>query len=683
MHWYMMRKLLTLLALLLLATPAVAQEDVPTSPIATTQLLLHAPTVKSGEKIWAAVLFTLPKDWHIYWVNPGDSGMPTSLEWLLPEGMSAGEPQWPTPERIITAGIVNYGYSERVLLPVALTPARNGINGQVTVKANWLVCKDICIPESALLSAPLPQSSPQASLLISEALEHLPRFMESDAAFWVDGETVRLHARIGAADDDFSTLRDAVWFPVQDGVIQNSGRQTFTVNDGILTLDMPRGTGDIPEAWGGILEVITDEDSASFSLTARAQDHAAPTAPVLESSMAVVANDFSEPLVVVLLFAFLGGLILNAMPCVLPILSLKALALAKKSGAAQREARVQGFAYTAGVVASFIAIAGVMLALKSAGAAIGWGFQLQEPSVITALFLLMLMVSLNLFGLLEIPVLFGNVRNESDYPSSAFFTGALAVALATPCTAPFMAPVIGATLHLSAPITLMVFAMLGFGMAAPFLLISLWPAARRLLPKPGMWMLRFKQFLGFPMLATAAWLLWVLSQINGATGLMLALTGAVIAAWLVWWAHVTGSYSRRKCLLLAVLAVCAWCVWAQPAPSVSDAPSRGEAFSAERLASLRGEGRGVFVDVTAAWCITCKINERAALGDDDVERLFAEKNIALLVADWTTRDAAITSYLAQFGRNGVPLYVYYPPMGEPKILPQILTPSSVREAIAE
>lgn len=671
-----MRKLLTLLALAF-ALPAFAQEAAPQSPLAKAQLLLHAPQVKKGEPIAAGVLFTMQPGWHIYWQNPGDSGIPTTLAWQVPEGITVSEIEWPLPERIETSGLVNYGYGEKVILPVSLTPASDGISGPIKVKAEWLVCKDICIPESAELTGELPVSSPQAQVLLTNAFERSPRPSEATANFAADEKHVTIRVPVAELKlPEGSGIATAEWLPVDDGIIINNAAQQFAVKDGVLTLTTERGSAALPTQWRGVLAVQThaEEQPIAFNLTAH------PDANVGVEIM-LDAPTSNLPLFVALVFAFIGGLILNLMPCVLPILSLKALALAKKSGAEQRAVRAQGIAYTLGVIGCFLAIAGIMLALKSAGAAIGWGFQLQQPEVIAGLFFLMLLVALNLFGLFELPVLFGNRTSDQHSVRGAFLTGALAVLLATPCTAPFMAPALGATLTMPAASALLVFAALGFGMAAPFLLISLVPAARKLLPKPGAWMGRFKQFLAFPMLATAAWLLWVLTHTSGDAGLIMALVGALLAAWLIWWAHGTRSRGLRKLLLISTALIIAWAVFMQPSPNGVELDASMEPYSAERLAALRAEGRPVFVDATADWCLTCKVNERIALKDDAIQQLFKDKNVALMVADWTRRDAAITEYLAGFGRNGVPLYVYYAPQAEPVVLPQLLTPGIVRTAI--
>lgn len=676
---------------------AAFAQDQPQSPIVHAELLLHTQHVNAGESIRAGVLFTLPEGWHIYWQNPGDSGLATSLEWTLPNGVTASGIQWPTPERIDTEGIINYGYSHKVVLPVELTADRDGAHGEVTVKASWLACKDICIPESAELHGALPDSNPQAGALLDAAVAQLPKPLPADVAgaeVW--GDEVTLSFDADRLSSQFGQQSIVEWFPVEDGVISNAQKPRLTCNESALepatcALVFARGGGEVPAVWHGVVTLRnhSSDEQLNFLVQAKTQQIDSANATKAESairpqqSALAVSSGAPLPLLLTLLFAFLGGLILNLMPCVLPVLSLKALALAKKSGAEARAARAQGIAYAAGVIASFLLIAAMMLAIKSTGAAIGWGFQLQEPGVVAGLALLMLLVALNLFGVLELPVLFGSAQTQQDNLIGSFFTGVLAVAVATPCTAPFMAPAIGATLTLPAPLTLAVFAALGLGMAAPFLLISAWPAARRYLPKPGAWMLRFKHALAFPMLATAAWLAWVLVQINGVGGLAILFASMLAVAWLIWWAHGTPHRAWRWPLALLAIAALVWGIAAQPPATAGHhamAP-HGEPFDAQRLQALRDEGIPVFVDATAAWCLTCKLNERVALDDAKVKALFAQKNVTLMVADWTMRDAEITKYLAQFGRNGVPLYVYYPSGGEPRLLPQLLTPSLVADAI--
>ncbi len=661
-------KSLALALILTCATQSVAAES-----IVKSQLTMNAEKVKAGEPIWAAITLAMPKDWHVYWKNPGDSGIATSFEWKLPEGVTAGETLWPKPRRVATGTIINYGYADRAIFLTPLTPDRDNITGEMSVKVSWLACKDTCIPESATFRAYLPQKDVTAAKVVNEARRYLTKPLSGAATYRVEDKKIVLEI---ASFEPFSALSQFI--PLENGIIANDGAQEVTRTSGKLTIAMPRGNTSPIKEWHGILRSADN----GFEVTATAQNMA-PTA----TEQSPTAS--SSSLIVILLLALAGGLLLNLMPCVLPILSLKALALAKKGGGSNAEAKRQGIAYTAGVVGGFILIALVLLSLKSAGEAAGWGFQLQSPGFVVGLMLLMLLVSMNLLSWFELPVLLGSAasRISGATQSGSFCTGLLAVALATPCTAPFMATALGATLTLSATASLLVFAALGLGMALPFLVVSFWPAARKLLPKPGGWMKGFKQFLSVLVFLTAIWLVSVLTKLVDKQAAAFAIHGAIAIILLVR-LHVARHSRNGRFFLFAILAVAFWTIAVQPSPRVPDkAQAMGaivtELFNTERIDALRKEGTPVFVDATAAWCITCKINERVALRSDKVQAYFAEHGVVLMIADWTSGDDAITNYLASFGRNGVPLYVYYPPNGEPRVLPQLLTPSTVLDALAD
>lgn len=605
--------------LALVSLPAAAQQTTP-APIVKTELLLDAATLEKGGTAWAAVRFTIPDTWHIYWQNPGDSGIPTTMKWSLPEGVRAGEIQWPAPERQPMGDLVNYGYSKQVTLPVPLAIEAEGVAGEVTVKADWLVCHDICIPESATLTGRLPASI--GADAIERARNQAPLSFPGKASFSANDAQVQLTLTPSGLWD---TPTKAEFIPLEDGIIKNNTTVDIQAAPDHFTVRMARGNAALPSAWNGVAWLHwSDKQPLPYRVTAT------PGAAPLDPAGPII------PLAALLLLAFAGGLLLNIMPCVLPILSLKALALVKKAEAAPRVARLQGLAYTLGVVLSFLLIAGVMLALKASGEAVGWGFQLQSPATVAFLAVLMLLVSLNMAGLFHLPPLLGHFMVAHDGLRGTFLTGVLAVAVATPCTAPFMASAVGATLTLAPLPSLLVFAAMGLGMASPFLLIGLWPAARRLLPKPGAWMHRFRQILAIPMAATALWLFYVLAQLL------------------------------------------------YPTPMREDHGYRfitPVAYSEARLAELRAQGTPVFVDATAAWCLTCKVNERVALKPEKVQRYFAANNVTLMIADWTAQDDAIAAYLASFGRNGVPLYVFYAPGASPIILPQVLTPGTVMDTL--
>lgn len=614
-------KLLFAALIALIAAPVLAQESTP-SPMVKTELLIDAPHLANdgNAPAWAGVRFTIPDGWHIYWENPGDSGIPTTLQWA---GITAGELHWPAPYRQPMGDLVNYGYSREVILQVPLKalPAASGY--AVEVKAEWLVCHDICIPESAVLKGTIPGTSTEAADALRKAREAAPVDFPGKASFAADDEKIQLTLTPNGAWD---VPQRAEFIPLEDGVMKNNALPEIARAGNSITLTIARGNAELPNRWNGVVWLHWNgKEPVAYAIRAK---HG--MAPIATPSPTV-------PLLLVLGLAFVGGLLLNIMPCVLPILSLKALALVKKADAAPHAARMQGIAYTLGVALSFVLIAAIMLGLKASGEAVGWGFQLQSPGTVAILGILMLLVSLNLFGLFHLPPMLGHFMVAHEGMRGTFLTGVLAVAVATPCTAPFMATAIGATLTLPPFAAILVFAAMGFGMASPFLLISQWPAARRLLPKPGAWMHRFRQILALPMLATAAWLFYVLVQLL------------------------------------------------YPTPMREDAGYRlikPVAYSETSLAELRAQGMPVFVDATAAWCLTCKVNERVALKPERTQRFFADNGITLMIADWTARDASIAGYLATFGRNGVPLYVYYPPGKPPVILPQVLSPSVVIDTLS-
>ena len=613
---------------------ALAEEIIPPSPIAKTELLVDAPILKSGDTFWAAVKFTLPKGWHIYWHNPGDSGIPTTIELETSKPFSAGEIQWPTPQRIEVSGLMNYGYSDEVILSLPIKISTFNVAPKVgfKVKANWLVCHETCIPESATLSGVIPQRSPISVAQIAAARSQLPTVIADHNAATYTAQTDSVTLRIDTTIiTGFDPQKTTYFIPQQDGIISNAAPQKTSLDEAQKTfsITIKRGSAQLIDSWQGVLI----NGDRSYAINAELSSDA--VAPI------VIAPPPSPlPFFLIILFAFAGGLLLNIMPCVLPILSLKALTLVRKSAVSSGLARAHGMAYTLGVVGSFLLIASVMLGLRASGEAIGWGFQLQSPVIVFALFTLMLAVSANLAGLFELPVLFGGVEANHEKLRGSFLTGVLAVAVATPCTAPFMAGAIGATLLLPIAQSLLIFAVMGFGMAAPFLLISVWPKAMALLPKPGTWMHRFKQLLAIPMLITSLWLLAVFVQ------LVQMKPNATM-----------------------------------PIPSGYTLITP-ESYSNARLAELRAQKTPILVDATAAWCLTCKVNERLSLKPERTQQFLHDHGVTLMIADWTSSDDSITQYLASFGRNGVPLYVFYPPAGEPIVLPQVLTPSIVIDTLS-
>lgn len=666
-------------AFALLASPAFAQEA--PSPLVEARLFTDTSDKASA---WAAVEFTITEGWHIYWQNPGDSGIPTSLQWQsLPAGVTAGPIHWPVPKREEMGGLVNYGYAHKVILPVPLSASSpDALKGMLTVKADWLVCKDTCIPEAATLHASLEERASKADLhALHATLEHVPVPFPSESFTIVTSDAVRV-----AVHTEANTHADI--FPITDGLFPNSATPTISRTKGWIGFTLPRASADATEHFDADLELVHEGITTYYRISAPVSATLPADIPPALFDVADKAPSPAAPapgLWAALLLAFLGGLILNLMPCVLPVLSLKVLSLSRKADASHRAAITQGLSYTAGVLASFALIGAALLALKAGGAAIGWGFQLQSPGFVLALLIVVFLVALNLLGLFELPVLFGSRGHNLASRNSAlgsFATGVLAVALATPCTAPFMAPALGAALTLPAAAAMLIFIALGLGLALPYLLFSAVPALRAFLPKPGQWMQRFKEFLSFPMFATAIWLVWVLSEQTGGAGLLRALAVLLVIALSIWGLKRNHHHLWRAFWGVLLVGSIGCALVNPPAlmPAESSAHSH-TAFDSAQLDQLRREGTPVFVDATAAWCITCKVNERVALRDSRIVSLFKERNITFMVADWTRRDDAITAWLASFGRNGVPLYVYYPPGGEPVVLPQLLTPDIVESAI--
>lgn len=631
-----------------------------TSPQATARFVTDVSTVAPGQTFWAGVQLKLAPGWHSYWQNPGDSGVAGEIIWQLPAGVTAGPIHWPAPSRQAYGDLTDFGYADEFYMLSPLTVAA-GAKGPVTlaVEANWLVCKDICIPQSTKFSIELSMAataSPSADAAnIQVARGKIPPLTDLNAKFSVSGAEVALTVEIPKSAG--CAVEKAEFYPAEGGVLKNPPENQFVVQDCRVTFTLPRAEGAAePKHLDGIISIYHGNHRQDYWVEPVQSN--APTAPAMGLGWA-------------LLLAMLGGVILNIMPCVLPILSLKALALTKKAHGDRRVAGRLGLAYTGGVLVCFATLGGVLMVLQMLGNAVGWGYHLQSAGFVLVLAYVMFLAGLNLSGMFSLPVLLGGAHVAHKHAhAESFFTGLLAALVATPCTAPFMAPALGFALT-QAPIAAMaVFLALGFGMALPFLLLSFCPHLLAFLPKPGPWMNIFKHALAFPMYATAAWLVWVLVQQTGADGVLVALLGAVLLTFGIW----LRAHAPRAALwvMAGSIFLSLWFVQAPP-PLAKNAG----VFDPTRVKSLHAEGKPVFVTVTAAWCLTCKVNEKLALSTPEFQAWLHDKNVTYLVADWTRRDAVITEYLKSFDRQGVPLYVYYPPHGEPRMLPQILTPAIV------
>ena len=679
---------LILAGLFAAVSPAAAQID--SLPKVHVRLIAERDTVAPGSTVTVALEQNIRESWHTYWLNPGDAGAPTEIQWTLPAGWHADPIQWPYPKRLPVPPFMNYGYEGTVWLLTKLHIPADAHSGDVTLKAaaNWLVCQEVCVPEDATLTLPLHVGSSQLFVdkdLVAQfaaARTKLP-VMSPWPLVYRKGDTLDLF--VASAQLTRARPTGAEFFPFASGEIKSTAPQSLGfASDGLVLRMTPSKKFQSGAALSGVL-VLTSSDGSVSAL----EVHAKP-GPVPATEF---ANESGLTLGVALFFAFLGGLILNLMPCVLPVLAMKALALASHAHGDTGASRREGLAYGVGAILSFAAFGLALVILRASGAAIGWGFQLQEPIVVACFALLMFAVGLNLSGLYEVaPVAAGESLTRRGGGVGAFFTGVLAVAVAAPCTAPFMAAALGFALAQSQIVALLVFLALGIGFALPFLLLGFFPALARVLPKPGAWMVRLRQALAFPMYGAAVWLVWVLAQQTGALGVGAVLAAMVVLAFALWLYDATrGLAATGRAIgalvgLLVVIGALSFLTLlrAPSAPALSalatSVPS--EPYTQARLDALRREGRPVFVDATAAWCITCLVNEKAVLSQPDVKDAFAKHNVAYLVADWTNRNAEVSALLDAHGRSGVPLYLYYAP-GAPgaQILPQILTVSEMTSVL--
>jgi thiol:disulfide interchange protein DsbD len=673
---------------------SAAADSIKTENV-TARLVSERIALEPGATAWVALQLEIRPGWHTYWINPGDAGEKTALTWRLPPGFVAGDIHWPAPGRLVEGPVTIYGYQDRAthLVPITVpATARAGERVSLAAEATWLVCEKICIPESGSFELILPVGEREAPLderwieTFERARNELPKPAPWPASFSRSGNALEL--RLAGAKVDRNAVTDIWFYPYAHGVVPYAAPQSVREQGKDLLLSVEAGKKlDSLATVEGVL--VVRERLARGEVT-----HAfALGGPLIASS--ATANGMS--LALALLFALLGGILLNAMPCVFPVLSIKVLSFAAHADSG-RMAR-HGWAYTAGVAICFLAIGALLLALRAMGGEIGWGFQLQEPMFVLLMAYLMLALGLNLSGLFSIGgSLMGSGGSlvRRDGLSGSFFTGLLAVVVATPCTAPFMGAALGYGLTQPAPVALAVLFALGLGMALPFLVLSASPALLRHLPRPGPWMERFRQFLAFPMYATAAWLVWILSIQAGDSALLAALAGAVLLAMALWFWEIGKAAAGRArrfglaCAILALAGTGALAGWSErfaraPAAQASIEDRRWIAFSAPKLGELRDAGVPVFVNFTAAWCVTCVVNEKVALRSELVWAAFKKKGVVAMKADWTRRDPAISRALAEFGRSGVPLYVIYAPQRaaqQPILLPEILTESIVLDAIA-
>ena len=733
-----------LVLLALLAPVDAIGQGLPTAQNRVQVDLLPEPsTARPGEPFQALLRMRIAPGWHTYWMNPGDSGLATQLQWRLPAGVTAGALSWPVPMRLPVGPLMNYGYENEVLLPVQITvPAGFAAPVlQVSAQAEWLVCKEVCIPESAPVGFQLPVAAiaaladPRVAPLFAKARAALPGTLPGTLPGWTAVATVtdgRLRIVLRAPEGTAAPTGELYFYNATEGQVAHAAAQTVARHRDGLLIDVPLqpqpitpvqrmdgllvaatgfGAGkptavtigaalapSLPDL-GPLLGTTTVGGATSPSAPAGAGPGQAAARPTLQSPAA------APGLLLALLLALAGGVVLNLMPCVFPVLSLKALAMVGQARSDPRGLRKGGLAFGAGVLLAFWALAGTLIALRTGGEQIGWGFQLQSPPFVAAMAVLFTLLALNLAGVFEIgsrvAALAGSLPERKGVAGS-FFGGVLAVAVAAPCTAPFMGAALGYALAQPAPHALAVFTALALGMALPYLLLSFVPGLARMLPRPGPWMVTFRQAMVFPLLATVAWLAWVLGLQAGMDAVFGLLAGLVLIAFAAWlygrFAAPAASTRSRAFAIAAGLAVAiagGYLAWpsasqdgtagAQSANLQGDTRGPGQPWqpwSPDRVAELRAEGRPVFIDFTAAWCVTCQANKQLVLDTGAVRTAFASRNVATLRADWTRRDRAISEALAGYGRSGVPVYVIYlPGRDAPILLPELLTRDIVLSAL--
>ena len=676
--------------------PPEATTSAPSTTARSTnveiELISERTIVKPGDVFHVAIRQGIAKDWHTYWRNSGDSGEPTQLTWTVPEGVKAGAIQWPTPTAIPFGPLVNYGFSNEAILPIEISvppTAKPGTTITLQAAATWLECSDVCIPGEGMVALTLPVASQSsngaAAAVIGSVLAGLPKPFPGQAYL------TRLDAkRLQLVLNGVAAPRKAYFFPdeLKPGALIDfakpqelvRGASGFALN----LVQSPSLPDPLASPIGGVLVLGDGPNATAYEVSAEFKS----TPPMTEA--AGTRDTSLAGLLQAIGLAFLGGLILNLMPCVFPILSMKALGLLQASHGDQAQARGHGLYYGLGVMVSFLGLAGLLIGLKAAGMAAGWGFQMQSPVIVVALSIIMVAIGFNLLGFYEIGTSLqsaGSGLADTGGHRGSFFTGILAVVVAAPCTAPFMGVALGYAATQPAGPALLVFSALGLGFALPFVALTFMPALMNALPRPGPWMARLREALAFPMFATAIWLIWVAGAQVGQAGVLSALVGVLATGLAIWiwrrWDGLIGKICAGACLALG-LGWAAYHVTQAPSQSVTAASSQfgGAPWSPARVAELQAGGKTVFVNFTADWCVTCKVNEVTVFSDPAVREALSGDKAVYLVADWTNRDDDIAQALASHGRVGVPLYlVYKPGTPEPAILPQLLSAQTVIEAL--
>lgn len=700
---------LSLLMLVLMVMPGYS--EIVKSQNSEAELISEGESIQPGQPFWVALRLKADDDWHTYWINPGDSGLATSIKWELPEGFQAEAIQWPYPERIEAPPLVSFGYDGEIYLLIKITPPANfkGDKAKLVANAKWLVCKEACLPASAKLNLEIPvkNESPKPDAKWASVFADTRAKQPVTATDWninaslagKDTLIVNVIPPAGFKGD----ITKGTFFPLKAEVIDYAAPQVWKKDGPGYRLELKRAADtEAPTKLEGILVSSVPlkdggrEKALNVDVAIGAATNAVP-------SGGTVANATPKPpaglnsLLYAILFSFIGGLILNLMPCVLPVLSIKVLDFVKKASDDKAKTWQHGLVFTLGVLVSFWTLAGALIALKASGEKLGWGFQLQSPTFLIILSTIFFLFGLNLFGVFEVGTsLMGvgsNAVNSSGWFGS-FASGALATMVATPCTAPFMGSALGFALTQPLWASMLIFTSLGLGMSSPYILLSFSPSLLKFVPKPGAWMETFKQFMGFLLMATVVWLGWVLGHqagVDAVVGLMMALVIMGMGGWVLgrWGSLINTNRTRLIAQVITVLLIFAGAGFA--VMTAKDGAPEGttikngegiawQQFSPKMVEDMRAAGKPVFIDFTATWCLSCQVNERVTFRSKEVQDQFKKLGIVPLKADWTSRDETITKTLEGFGRSGVPLYVLYNPKeSEPKILPEVITPSIILE----
>ena len=686
---------------LLLAAPALAQSQIGPGPHIRHSIVAESTTPAPGSATDIALAMVPDAGWHGYWVNGGDAGFGMQIIWTLPAGVTIGELDYPVPETLVIAGLMNHVYERPYALIAPLTVSsslRPGTRLPIRGEATWLACTDqVCVPENGTFTLDLVVGdgsiAPATRTRFDAWRAALPQPIGSPVTYARDGDSLRISIPFPAT----LALSDPHLFVETQRTDQPGATQEFSRNGDTLIVQTKVGAdlGSL-RSFSGLLAIGANKGR---SFTAEPGTVPPLGEPLADSASTDTGSFDTRLFLTALIGAILGGLILNIMPCVFPILSLKALALARAGGDA-REARTEGFAYTAGAIFTCLALGALLLLLRAGGEAVGWAFQLQSPPSVLLLIVLTAAITANLAGLFDMGSLsfnFGRAKLASGEPSgtsaakSAFGTGALAAFIATPCSGPFLGAALGATLALPAWAALPIFGGLGLGHAHPVHALALIPALRTRLPKPGAWMETMRRWLALPMALTVAALVWLLGRQVGLDGWLIGAAIALATVALGWWAGQQQRGERHPgpaFIAMAALIVPAALLLPQPVARDATTAEAGllgaERWTPERVAALRATGKPLFVYFTADWCVSCKVNEASSINRDETAAAFRAAGVSTLVGDWTNADPAITRELASHERNSVPLYLWYPAGGgEPQILPQVLTPGLLAELARE